>query len=39
MRSAESRWFSAYQAYQRAQNPEWKAFWQGVMDHFRAKFN
>lgn len=39
MRSAEDRWFSAYEAHKRARNPKWKAFWQSVMDHFRKEFN
>ena len=39
MRNQYSRWYSAYQAYNRAQNPQWKEFWLGVMDHLRAQFN
>lgn len=39
MRSAESRWYSAYQAWQRAENPAFKKYWQSVMDHFRKEFN
>jgi hypothetical protein len=39
MRSAESRWYSAYQAYNRAQNPTFKEYWLKVMNHFRKEFN
>jgi hypothetical protein len=39
MRSAEQRWFSAYEAYKRAQNQQFKAYWLGVMDYFRKEFN
>ena len=39
MRSAEHRWFSAYQAWKRAQNPAFKEYWAGVMEHFRKEFN
>lgn len=39
MRSAEDRWFSAYQAYNRAKNPAIKEYWLNVMDYFRAQFN
>jgi len=34
MRNAEQRWYSAYQAWKRAQNPKFKAYWAGVMSHF-----
>jgi hypothetical protein len=37
--SAEYRWFSAYQAWKRAQNPEWKAYWLKVMNHLQKEFN
>lgn len=37
--SAEYRWFSAYQAWKRAQNPEFKEFWLGVMKHLQKEFN
>lgn len=37
--SPEYRWYNAYQAYRRAQNPQWKEFWLSVMDHLRAQFN
>lgn len=39
MRYSYSRWNSAYQAYQRAENPEWKQFWLKVMKHFQRDFN
>lgn len=39
MRNQYTRWYSAYQAYQRAQNPAFKEYWLGVMDHLRAQFN
>lgn len=39
MRSPEARWYSAYQAYNRAQNPAFKEYWLGVMTHFRKEFN
>lgn len=37
--SAQYRWYNAYGAYNRAQNPEWKAFWLGVMQHLSKEFN
>lgn len=39
MRSAEARWFSAYQAWKRAQNPSFKEYWWNLMLHFRKEFN
>ncbi len=39
MRSAEERWFSAYEANKRAKNPVFKEYWAGVMAHFRKEFN
>lgn len=39
MRSAEHRWFNAYQAWKRAQNPQFKEYWAGVMAHFKKEFN
>lgn len=39
MRSAEHRWFSAYQAWKRAQNPAFKEYWWNVMAHFKKEFN
>lgn len=39
MRTAYDRWFSAYQAYKRAQNPVFKEYWANVMAHFRKEFN
>ncbi len=39
MRSAEQRWFSAYEAWERAQSPAFKQYWLGVMAHFRKEFN
>lgn len=39
MRSSEDRYFSAYQAYNRAQNPKWKAYWLSLMNHFKKDFN
>jgi len=37
--SPEYRWYNAYQAYNRAQNPEFKAFWLKVMQELRKGFN
>jgi len=39
MRNAEQRWYSAYKAWERAENPKFKAYWLGVMSHFRKEFN
>lgn len=39
MRSAEHRWFSAYQAWKRAQNPAFKEYWWNVMAHFKKEFS
>ena len=39
MRTAYDRYFSAYEAYKRAKNPQFKAYWLGVMEHFRKEFN
>lgn len=37
--SSEYRWYNAYQAYRRAQNPAFKEFWFGVMKHLSKEFN
>lgn len=37
--SPEYRWYNAYQAYRRAQNPAFKEFWYGVMKHLSKQFN
>lgn len=39
MRDQYTRWYSAYQAYNRAQNPTFKEYWLKVMNHFRKEFN
>lgn len=39
MRNQYTRWFSAYQAYNRAQNPVFKDYWLKVMQHFQKEFN
>lgn len=33
-----SRWYRAYTAYNRAQNPLFKAYWLSVMDHIKKDF-
>ena len=37
--SPEYRWYNAYQAYNRAQNPDFKKFWYGIMKHLQKDFN
>lgn len=37
--SAEYRWYNAYGAYNRAQNPAFKDYWFKVMQHLRKEFN
>lgn len=37
--SPEYRWYNAYRAYNRAQNPAFKAFWLNVMQELRKDFN
>ena len=39
MRSAESRWFSAYLAWKAARNPAFKEYWMNVMKELRKEFN
>lgn len=39
MRNQYTRWYSAYQAYQRAKNPVFKEYWYGIMKHFQKEFN
>lgn len=39
MRSVEDRWYSAYQAYNRARNSKWKEFWLNVMGELKKDFN
>lgn len=38
-RNSIDRWWSARTAYERAQNPEIKAFWLELMKHFSKDFN
>jgi len=33
-----SRWYRAYIAHARAQNPQFKKIWQSVMDHLEKDF-
>lgn len=33
-----SRWYRAYSAYTRAQNPEFKNYWWGVMQKLQENF-
>ena len=37
--SVEYRWYNAYQAYNRAQNPKFKAFWFKVMQYLQEDLN
>jgi hypothetical protein len=39
MRTNFERWESAFAAYKRAKNPQWRAYWLKVMDYFSAKLN
>ena len=39
MKSAEERYFNAYQAWKAAKNPKFKEYWGKVMDQFKKSLN
>lgn len=38
LQTPEARWYRAFRAYMTAQNPAFKAYWYGVMNHLRKDF-